>query len=249
MAQLHVMADLVQRHDHLGRRPGLQHARIATLHCLGQRRPLQRLKAAGRQRQCIVRPATCCPQPDCRRSHIQAVPGQPRRQFLFLGPRHGMRQAAAADGGQQLLHCFGGQHEAHVPAGSSSVLSKALAVIAFMRSAGNTSTTLPRPQALVRWENSIASRIASTRISRLGLRFLSSSSACAFSPSGQCRCCITVSGIRTHRSAWVRTSTAWQLSQRLQAPCAPGSAHNQARASSRASVVLAQTRGPCNRKA
>ena len=97
------------------------------------------------------------------------------------------------------------------PGGSSSVLSSALAVTLFMRSAGKISTALPRPRALVRWVNSTASRMASTRISLLGLRFLSSMSVWAFSLNGQPSASMTVSGINTHRSACVRTSMAWQL--------------------------------------
>ena len=108
------------------------------------------------------------------------------------------------------------------PAGSSSVLSSALAVMAFMRSAGYTSTALPRPRALVRWANSMASRMASTRISLLGLRFLSSMSDCAFSGSGQSRASMSVSGISAARSGCVCTSMPWQLAHWPQAPCGVG---------------------------
>ena len=114
----------------------------------------------------------------------------------------------------------------------------------FMRSAGYTSTALPRPRPLVRWANSMASRRASMRISLLGLRFLSSMSACAFSGSGQPRTIISVSGISTTRSVCVCTSIAWQLAHWPQAPsgvgvselppgrteaASVGASHNQAR--------------------
>ena len=62
------------------------------------------------------------------------------------------------------------------------------------------------------------SRAASTLISLLGLRFLLSSSDCVFSSSGQSRARLRVSGSSTHRSAWVRTSIAWQLAHWPQAP-------------------------------
>ena len=135
------------------------------------------------------------------------------------------------------------------PGGSSSVLSSALAVMLFMRSAGKTSTALPRPRALVRCENSTASRIASTRISLLALRFLSSMSLWAFSLSGQPSSSITVSGISTHRSAWVRTSIAWQLPQTPQAPCPPGALQSQARTISSASPYCPSPDGPASSQA
>ncbi len=110
--------------------------------------------------------------------------------------------------------------------------------------------------------------MASTRISRLGLRFLSSISAWAFSGSGQPSASICTSGMSTHRSAWVRTSMAWQLPQWPQAPCscrppppqarAPlggehprergGVSHSQARTSS-SPRVLPRPDGPCSSQA
>ena len=135
------------------------------------------------------------------------------------------------------------------PLGSSRVLSRALAVMWFMRSAGNTSTALPRPRALVRWENSTASRIASTRISLLGLRFLSSMSLWAFSLSGQPKASIWVSGMSTNRSAWVRTSMAWQLPHWPQAPWALGVSHNQARTNCIARLYCPSPDGPASSQA
>ena len=98
-----------------------------------------------------------------------------------------------------------------LPLGSSSVLSRALAVMLFMRSAGYTSTASPRPRPLVSCANSIISRMASTRISLLGLRFLSSMSFCAFSASGQPSSNIRVSGISTATSGWARLASMRQL--------------------------------------
>ena len=135
------------------------------------------------------------------------------------------------------------------PGGSSSVFSSALAVMVFICSAGYTSTALPRPRALVRWANSTASRMASTRISRLGLRFLSSISAWAFSGRGQPRASSSVSGMSTHRSAWVCTSMAWQLAQWPQAPWALVDSHSQARTSSSASANCPSPEGPCKSQA
>ena len=132
------------------------------------------------------------------------------------------------------------------PGGSSRVLSRALAVTWFMRSAGKTSTALPRPRALVRCENSTASRMASTRISLEGLRLFLSISSWAFSLKGQPNSSITVSGISTHRSAWVRTAMAWQLPQTPQAPCAVGCSHNHALATAKASSYWPKPEGPAN---
>ena len=56
------------------------------------------------------------------------------------------------------------------PAGSSSVFRNAFAATSFIRSAGWTTTTLPRPRADVVVAKAIAARTASTRISLLGLR-------------------------------------------------------------------------------
>jgi hypothetical protein len=108
---------------------------------------------------------------------------------------------------------------------------------------------LPRPRAAVRWVNSTASRMASTRISRLGLRFLSSISAWAFSGSGQPNASAVVSGISTQRSAWVCTPMAWQLGQWPQAPCSPGDSHSHARTSSSANAYWPRPEGPCNSQA
>ena len=116
------------------------------------------------------------------------------------------------------------------PGGSSSVLSSVLAVIPFIRSAGNTSTTLVLPRDRVNWVNDTTSRAASTFISLLGLRFLSSSSFCVFSSRGQPKLIASVSGTSSARSAWVFTSTAWQLAHTPQAPWVAGLSHNQTRA-------------------
>ena len=45
----------------------------------------------------------------------------------------------------------------------------------------------------------------------------------------------SVSGSNMHRSAWVCTSTAWQLPQTPQAPAGEGFSHSHARASASAS--------------
>ena len=99
------------------------------------------------------------------------------------------------------------------PGGSSRVLSSVLAVMMFMRSAGNTTTTLVVPRERVTWVKVTACRAASTLISLLGLRFLASSSSWVFSSSGQPNAMDKASGISTHKSAWVCTATEWQLPQ------------------------------------
>ena len=109
---------------------------------------------------------------------------------------------------------------------------------------------LPRPRLLVRWANSMASRMASTRISLLGLRFLSSMSFCAFSLKDQPCASRSVSGISTHRSAWVCTLMAWQLVQWPQPkPSGCGCSHNQARASAMPSACCPSPDGPCSSQA
>ena len=135
------------------------------------------------------------------------------------------------------------------PGGSSSVFSKALAVMPFMSSAGKIKTALPRPRALVLWVNSTASRIASTRISLLGFRFLSSISLWAFSLRGQPSSSILVSGIKTHKSAWVRTSIAWQLPHVPQAPWLSGCSHSHALTKAIAKLYWPRPEGPMSSQA
>ncbi len=135
------------------------------------------------------------------------------------------------------------------PGGSSSVLSRVLAVTLFMRSAGNTSTTLVVPRERVNWVKDTASRAASTLISLLGLRFLPSSSSWVSSSSGQPSASDRVSGISMQRSAWVCTSTAWQLPQWPQAPCGVASSQSQARARASASSNWPRPDGPLSSQA
>ena len=133
----------------------------------------------------------------------------------------------------------------HSPGGSSRVFKIALAVTWFMRSAGYTKTTLVCPPERVCWVKLIISRAASTRISLLGLRFLSSISFCDFSSKGQSNSSATVSGMSTHKSGCERTSTEWQLAHWLQAPAGVAFSHNQARASSSAKWYWPSPDGPC----
>ena len=135
------------------------------------------------------------------------------------------------------------------PGGSSRVLSKVLAVMWFMRSAGKINTTLPRAPALVVWLNESMSRMASTRISRLGLRFLSSMSLRDFSGNGHCSSIMSTSGMRTIKSAWARTAMPWQLGHTPHAPCSVGAWHNQAAANDKPSSYCPNPDGPCNNKA
>ena len=135
------------------------------------------------------------------------------------------------------------------PGGSSRVLSKVLAVMVFMRSAGKTSTTLVSPRERVNCVKLTASRAASTLISLLGLRFLASSSSWVFWSSGQPKSKKSVSGMSMHRSACVCTSTAWQLPQWPQAPCGVGASHNQARAKASASSNWPRPEGPLKSQA
>ena len=141
------------------------------------------------------------------------------------------------------------------PGGSSSVFSSVFAAMAFMRSAGCRTSTLPRPRADVVCAKLTAARTASTLISLLGfalllfLRTALLALAALAQPSDSRRS----SGISTSRSGCERASIRWQLRQTPQpAPCERRSAvpsHNQAFASVRPSSNCPIPSGPCSSSA
>src|ERR1019366_5755701 len=102
------------------------------------------------------------------------------------------------------------------PGGSSSVFRKAFAATVFIRSAGCTTTTLPRPRAEVVSVKATATRTSSTRISLLGffLPDLSSppSSPSPAAPPSDPR---IASGARMSRSGCECAWTSRQLAQTL----------------------------------
>src|ERR1019366_3482650 len=139
------------------------------------------------------------------------------------------------------------------PGGSSSVFRKAFAATVFIRSAGCTTTTLPRPRAEVVSVKATATRTSSTRISLLGffLPDLSSppSSPSPAAPPSDPR---IASGARTSRSGCECAWTSRQLAQTLHGRAPIGTVldtQSQPWASAIASSNWPTPLGPCNSKA
>ena len=100
----------------MGRSIGGQGRHIA----LGQRArqlgPCGHVLAATAVRQCqrVAGPPACGAQRHGGRFRGHALPLQPVQGLLLIGPGHGVGQATAADGGQQLVGRLAGQHEAGI---------------------------------------------------------------------------------------------------------------------------------------
>lgn len=109
-----VVAELLQRVDHLGRSPVAQRRHIAPCHRLRQGGPSLRAATRLGQGQGVLRPPACRAQKRRCRIPGQALGLQPREAVGLGRPDHGVPQATAADGGQQLVRSLAGQHKTHV---------------------------------------------------------------------------------------------------------------------------------------